>query len=172
MFVMGHVGCTLGVVAILVALIPGLRRRVDVRFILIGSLLPDIIDKPIGHILLASSIGYGRLLGHTLLFVLALTAIGIFMHGRRRDSALCLSFATFLHLMEDQMWNFPAVLFFPLCGFDIPHHTIYPHWYDYFLTVSISAYTPAISSVFISEMVGVFAIAVLCIVFPNILKRG
>ncbi|OEU51521.1 MAG: hypothetical protein BA871_09955 [Desulfuromonadales bacterium C00003096] len=39
-------------------------------FIAIGVILPDLIDKPIGRILLGESVANGRLFGHTLLFVL------------------------------------------------------------------------------------------------------
>ncbi len=58
MFVMGHVGCTLGIMVIIAMMVPGLRDRIDMRFVLVGALLPDIIDKPIGNIIFASSIGY------------------------------------------------------------------------------------------------------------------
>jgi len=174
MFVMGHIGCTFGIVMVIAILIPKLRARIDLRFILVGSLLPDIIDKPIGHIIFAESIGYGRLFGHTLLFLLILTAMGMFMHGTGRDNALCLSFATFLHLIEDRMWELPKILFYPLYGFDLPHYSGYGHWYDYFTTTLVRSYTPSFSYVFVSEMTGIGAVLILCIVFmsgSNILNR-
>jgi len=172
MFVMGHVGCTLGIMVIIAMMIPGLRDRIDLRFVVAGALLPDIIDKPIGHIIFASSIGYGRLFGHTLLFVLILLAMGVFLRDRRRDAAICLSFATFLHLIEDRMWGIPEVLFYPLHGFDFPSHTIaYAHWYDYFTTMLVNTYTPSLSYVFISEMAGICVIAVLCIAFVDCIRK-
>ncbi|MEA1868811.1 MAG: metal-dependent hydrolase [Euryarchaeota archaeon] len=172
MFVMGHVGCTLGIMVIIAMMVPGLRYRVDLRFVLVGALLPDIIDKPIGHIIFASSIGYGRLFGHTLLFVLLLAAIGFFLHGKNRDNALCLSFATFLHLLEDRMWELPKVLFYPMYGFDLPSRTgAYEHWYDYFVTMTVDSYAPSLSYVFVSEIVGICVIVVLCIVFADSLRK-
>jgi len=38
-------------------------------FILIGALLPDLIDKPIGKIMLAESLSNGRLFAHSFLFI-------------------------------------------------------------------------------------------------------
>ncbi|PXF58095.1 MAG: metal-dependent hydrolase [Candidatus Methanogaster sp.] len=172
MFGMGHVGCTLGIVVIIAMMVPELRDRIDLRFVLVGALLPDLIDKPIGHIIFASSIGYGRLLGHTLLFVLLLAVIGLFLHGKNRDNAICLSFATFLHLIEDRMWEIPKVLFYPVYGFDLPSRTVaYEHWYDYFATMAVDSYTPSLSYVFVSEIVGICVIVVLCIMFAgNLIK--
>ena len=172
MFVMGHIGCTLGIMVIIAMMVPGLKGRIDLRFALIGALLPDLIDKPIGHIIFASSIGYGRLFGHTLLFVLILLTMGLFLRDMRRDAAICLSFATFLHLIEDRMWGIPEVMFYPLYGFNIPAPTIvYEHWYDYFITMLINTYTPSLSYVFVSEMAGICVIAVICIAFVDSIRK-
>ena len=169
---MGHIGCTLGIMVIIAMMIPGLKSRIDMRFVLVGALLPDIIDKPIGNIIFASSIGYGRLFGHTLLFVSVLVAIGFLLHGKNRDNAICLSFATFLHLIEDRMWEFPKILFYPLYGFDLPSRTVtYEHWYEYFATMAVNSYTPSLSYVFVSEIVGICVIAVLCIAFAGNLRK-
>ena len=172
MFVMGHVGCTLCIMVIIARMVPGLKGRIDMRFVLVGALLPDIIDKPIGNIIFASSIGYGRIFGHTLLFVLILAAIGFLLHGKNRDNAICLSFATFLHLIEDRMWEIPEVLFYPMYGFDFPSRTVtYEHWYDYFATMAVNSYAPSLSYVFVSEIVGICVIVVLCIVFAGSLRK-
>jgi hypothetical protein len=157
---------------IIAMVVPGLKDRIDLRFVLAGALLPDIIDKPIGNIIFASSIGYGRLFGHTLLFVLILAAIGIFLHGRNRDNAICLSFATLLHLIEDRMWEFPKVLFYPIYGFDFPSRIVtYEHWYDYFAMMAVNSYTPSLSYVFISKIAGICVIAVLCIAFACSIRK-
>jgi len=61
MFLFGHMGVTLGI-AVLVFYV--LKIKLDRRlylFILIGAILPDLIDKPIGEVLLANSISNGRL---------------------------------------------------------------------------------------------------------------
>jgi len=45
-------------------------KKINYLFVALGAILPDLIDKPIGRILLGESVANGRLFGHTLLFVL------------------------------------------------------------------------------------------------------
>lgn len=63
----------------------GRRRRdlmgglFDLRFWALGSLLPDIIDKPVGRYILAGTFQYnGRIFSHTLLLVVLLLAAAFF----------------------------------------------------------------------------------------------
>jgi inner membrane protein len=94
-----------------------LGERVDIRLLLIGSLLPDIIDKPLGQWLLRDAISNGRIFCHTLLFLIVLTLSGLYCYlSRRRTGLLALSFGTFAHLVFDQMWLSPRTLFWPLYG--------------------------------------------------------
>jgi hypothetical protein len=124
-------------------------------FIAFGAILPDLIDKPIGRILLGESVANGRLFGHTLLFVLILVTIGYFLKNHR-DGVFCLSFATFLHLCEDRMWEMPATLLYPLYGFGFPKGTVIgENWYDYFLLIFNGSYVPSLSYVFVTEIMGV-----------------
>ena len=41
---------------------------VDVRYLSLGAILPDLIDKPIGTVLASAVFGASRLWGHSLLF--------------------------------------------------------------------------------------------------------
>ncbi|MGB3458771.1 MAG: hypothetical protein WBB08_05650, partial [Halobacteriota archaeon] len=50
----------------------GTRPNLNYSFITLGAILPDLIDKQIGRILLGESVANVRLFGHTLLFVLLL----------------------------------------------------------------------------------------------------
>jgi inner membrane protein len=94
-----------------------LGERVDIRLLLIGSLLPDIIDKPLGQWLLRDAISNGRIFCHTLLFLVVLTLGGLYCYlSRHRTWLLALSFGTFTHLLFDQMWLSPRTLFWPLYG--------------------------------------------------------
>ena len=106
MLLFGHIGITLGVAWLIES---KLRVKIDYRQIAIGSLLPDMIDKPVGMILLP--INNGRIFGHTLLFLLILLIISL-----KYRKFLFLSFASFLHLIEDEIWNEPETLFWPLLG--------------------------------------------------------
>ena len=54
-----------------------LAKRMDIRFLLIGSLLPDIIDKPIGIYLFRETFSSARIFSHTLLFLMSLLQKGL-----------------------------------------------------------------------------------------------
>ena len=94
-----------------------LANRMDIRFLLIGSILPDIIDKPVGLYIFRETFSSGRIFSHTILFLVLVTIVGLIL---RRNSGktwgLALSIGTFLHLMLDQMWQTPKTLFWPLFG--------------------------------------------------------
>jgi membrane-bound metal-dependent hydrolase YbcI (DUF457 family) len=94
-----------------------LGRLVDTRLLLIAALLPDIIDKPLGLLLLKETLNSGRIFGHTLLFVTFTAALGLYLYRRRnRTWLLVLSFGTLMHLILDQMWLAPETLFWPFSG--------------------------------------------------------
>ncbi len=48
---------------------------IDVRLLMLGSILPDLIDKPLGHLIFPED--NGRIFAHSLLFVILLVLIGI-----------------------------------------------------------------------------------------------
>jgi inner membrane protein len=90
---------------------------IDFRFLLLGSLLPDIIDKPIGIYLFPEIFGSGRIFCHTLLFTVLLTLAGLYLF--RRDGKtwlLALTFGVFMHFILDQMWLYPKTLLWPAFG--------------------------------------------------------
>jgi len=90
-----------------------LAKRIDIRILFIGSLLPDIIDKPIGITLLSN----GRVFSHTLLFLLILLFGGLFLYFiKKRNWLLLISYGVFTHLLFDAMWQTPKTLFWPLFG--------------------------------------------------------
>ena len=65
-------------------------------YIAFGSVLPDLIDKPLGF-LIYHSFGNGRLIAHTLLFNVSLLAICLYLD---KDYWL-IGVASMLHLVED-----------------------------------------------------------------------
>ena len=95
-----------------------LGRNVDIRALLLGSLISDIIDKPIGHWLLADSLNNGRIFSHSLIFFVLLLLTGWFLHTHYGNSfVLGISFGVFMHLILDSMWLNPRVLLWPFLGF-------------------------------------------------------
>ncbi len=98
--------------------IESLADYADLRLLLIGSLLPDIIDKPVGEFFFRQTFSNGRIFGHTLLFLALITIVGLYLYRRRRKTwLLALSFGTFTHLIFDQMWRDSHTLLWPAYGF-------------------------------------------------------
>lgn len=82
-----------------------------------GAILPDLVDKPLGHILLADSVGYGRIYLHTLLFLVAVTLIGIVVFRRYRNVLVLAAAAGIAsHQVLDAMWREPTNWLYPFFG--------------------------------------------------------
>ncbi len=92
------------------------RFRIDYRAVILGSLLPDIIDKPIWLLTEGTLFVSGRSYGHSLLFSLLLFIAGLILLRRRKAGLLTLSLAGFSHLLLDEMWRVPVTLWWPLLG--------------------------------------------------------
>ncbi len=107
MYPLAHIG-----IALLSARILQKRLKLkDFRLVALGSMLPDLIDKP----LTLMGIGSGRFIAHSLLFTLAVSVVS-------RE----IGFGCAMHLILDRIWEEPKVMLFPFLG--IPptvHHTIY-----------------------------------------------
>lgn len=89
----------------------------DIRFLLIGSLLPDIIDKPVGQYLFQETFSNGRIFCHTLIFLILIAASGWYLYRRyHRTGLLALASGTLAHLILDRMWESPKTLLWPLFG--------------------------------------------------------
>ena len=100
-------------------LLSGIKGRIgsiDYRIVLLGSLLPDIIDKPLWLFAGSHIVPSGRGYAHTLLFNLALFIGGLVLIRYRKSWLLIISLSSFMHLILDQMWNSPVVLLWPLLG--------------------------------------------------------
>ncbi len=92
-------------------------KALDYRLVVIGALLPDIIDKPIG----IAFFGNGRIFAHSLIFILVLLAIGVILYRwKGRTGVLVLSLCAAGHLVLDRMWGMPATLFWPFRGWAFP----------------------------------------------------
>lgn len=89
----------------------------DLRFLALGAVLPDLIDTPIG-IVGWSSLGAVRLASHGILFgALVMVAVLIFTRrGPVRKRWMLLSTGVLLHLLLDAMWNLPDTLWWPFLG--------------------------------------------------------
>ena len=81
----------------------------DYRMVVVGALLPDLLDAPLG----------GARFAHTLVAaVFVLTAVMLATRGRRhvRRSLLAVPIGMFAHLVADGMWARTETFWWPLFG--------------------------------------------------------
>lgn len=100
-------------------------QRVDYRLLLVASLLPDIIDKPLGHFLFGTSWLSNKMFGHTLLFLLLLGGVGlVFWRIKHGFVPMTLFLGAAMHDVLDVMWLHPETFLWPLYGwrFVTPKH--------------------------------------------------
>ncbi len=93
--------------------------NMDLRLLLVGSLLPDLIDKPLGRVLMVGDYEAGKLWGHTLLFSVALMGVILVATGRRsryRRMWFPLAVGTLFHLVLDAMWTRGETFLWPFLG--------------------------------------------------------
>lgn len=171
MFVFGHVGITLGIFYLLSRLLSKNNFWVKVPWIAFGALLPDFIDKPLGRIILAETIGSGRIFAHTLLFGLLLGLTGYYLYRQGKPELLIIAGASFCHILEDQIWNTPEVFFWPLLGWRFPKDTISASFIEYLMIIFSRSYHPAFTEVFISEIVGLTIIVLLTVKYMSEKKK-
>ncbi len=95
---------------------------VDVRFLTLGALLPDLVDLPVGAGFASERYASGELWGHSLLFAaFVMTVIMIvFRRGSRRKAGMALAVGVLFHLLLDGMWTDTQRFLWPFAGFDHP----------------------------------------------------
>ncbi len=126
-----------------------LANHIDIRILLIGALLPDIIDKPVGHYFFRDTFSTGRIYCHTLLFAVILLLAGLYLYtSRKKLWLLVLSFGTFIHLILDQMWLQPRTLLWPLYGLTFEREDL-TDW-----TLDILRNLVSLPQVYVIEIIG------------------
>jgi inner membrane protein len=144
MIFFGHLGITLLIGFLIFTF---LKKKIDYRFLLVGAILPDLIDKPIGHYLFYSTFQNGRIFAHTILFMLLLVALAALLWRKYRFAgAGVLAFGAIAHITEDQMWREPVTAFWPLLGWEFPKLDI-PNYAGYIWDAVLhdpTAYVPEI----------------------------
>lgn len=97
------------------------RVNVDYRFLIVGSILPDLIDKPIGRFLFAGYFQNGRIFGHALIFTICLALLAIYLDRRYHIAGVIfLAVGSFMHQLEDVMLLDPRTFFWPVFGWRFP----------------------------------------------------
>ena len=143
------------------------RDRIDIRLLFAGSLLPDIIDKPVGQYFFRVIFSNSRIFGHTLLFLILISLVGFYLYRNRRKTwLLALSFGSLSHLIEDQIWRMPQTLLWPLFGFAFPRTAPDLDFLIYW-TQNILYVLRTYPSVYVPEIIG----ALILIWFTVVLVR-
>ena len=123
--------------------------RLDYRFLILGSMLPDIIDKPLGLWLLADIFSNGRIIAHSLLFTLLLVVAGVLLYSwQGKCGVLCISFGVVAHLCLDQIWLNRTTFLWPLHGWTFEKTDI-NHWLERML-----AHLTTDPSIWVTEIIG------------------
>ena len=104
----------LGVAALVVYVTLG-RRRIDYRMVLLGAVLPDLIDGFLSLFLFEGPAG--RWIAHSLLAMGAVTIVILVVSGgERRLSLFGIGVGWLLHLVADGMWQAPETFLWPAFG--------------------------------------------------------
>jgi hypothetical protein len=103
--------------------------KVDVRFLLFGALLPDLVDLILGTLVFPDRFSTGEIYFHTLLLPTLYMAVVLLTtrRGRRRRAFMAVGVGWLFHLLLDGMWTGPEVLFWPFFGGEIPAGDV-PYW--------------------------------------------
>jgi len=91
--------------------------RMDLRVLVLGGLLPDLIDTPVG-LLFYEQLGAVRLFTHGLLLAAAVM-VGVVLstrRGRPRKLWMPLAIGLLFHILLDGMWLNAETLWWPLLG--------------------------------------------------------
>jgi LexA-binding, inner membrane-associated putative hydrolase len=103
--------------------------KVDMRFLLLGAVIADLIDMPIGTLILADRYSTGELWAHSLLIPSLYMAIVLLVtrRGRKRRAFMAIGVAWLFHLLLDGMWTDPDVFLWPFFGWEISPGQA-PYW--------------------------------------------
>ncbi len=91
--------------------------RMDLRMLLLGALLPDLIDTPVG-LTFFGTFGGVRLFTHGLILasIVMVTVVLLTRRGRPRKMWMPLAIGLLFHILLDAMWLDPETLWWPLLG--------------------------------------------------------
>jgi hypothetical protein len=135
MFPLGHIGLVVGLLisGLIIAKKPDLLGKVDFRLVAVFSMLPDIIDKPLGNFILSEDLNNGRIFAHSLVFLLLFTVLCVILF---RKLFWAYAFPVLAHQVLDFMWEVPNSWYWPLqgWGFESMDMDVWAHWVEELFT--------------------------------------
>ncbi len=111
--------------------------RIDYRLVILGALLPDLIDRPLALWILPEIVDSTRGFAHTLVFNAFLSMLTLsMMPFTKSPTLLAFSLASAGHLLIDRMWEVPETLYWPLLGttFGRAESDLSPYWLQWIRT--------------------------------------
>lgn len=134
MIFFGHVGLTTAAVKTYEKISSKKIKKdisnIDYRIVMVGAMLPDIIDKPIGAYFFRSTFHNSRIFSHSLLFSVMLMILGSYYFNRRKNNNIfnrrknnnvfILGICSLIHQVLDSMWLYPGILYWPAYGWKFP----------------------------------------------------
>jgi membrane-bound metal-dependent hydrolase YbcI (DUF457 family) len=126
MLILGHLGFTLAAGKIAEAAHEKVSHpqsargsnSFDYRFLVVGGLLPDLIDKPLFWLPFLDFFDASRSVGHSLLLPLLLLLLWRTGPDPLRRLSLWLAVGCLLHLILDGVLSTPQALLWPLLGWE------------------------------------------------------
>jgi hypothetical protein len=148
MLFMGHlvIGLIIGFI-----LYEFFHDRTIIVFVAIGSVLPDVVDKPLGYIIFGSTLDNGKIFFHGLIIVILFFITGLIVWKLfKSHSFIFIAVGIFLHQLVDMMWRQPVAWYYPLLG---PYQAKAPT--DYFLDALIAELTSVNEWIFVVALLAI-----------------
>lgn len=103
--------------------------KVDVRFLFVGAIVADLVDLPLGTLILVDQYSTGELWAHSLLLPTIYMGLVLIAtkRGRRRRAWMALGVGWLFHLLLDGMWVDQEVFLWPFFGWEISQGDM-PFW--------------------------------------------
>lgn len=105
------------------------RHRVDYRFVLLGAVLPDVVDGILGLFVFDGP--SGRWAAHSILApVLVAAMVVATLRGTTRLAVFGVAVGWLLHLVADGMWEAPRTFLWPAFGATFATSPAEPYSWD------------------------------------------
>ena len=121
----------MGAAAVIVYVTLG-RSRIDYRWILVGAVMPDLVDGVLTMTLYEGASGRGVAHSISAVVVIAVSVL-VLTRGTTRLSLFGLPVGWLLHLVTDGMWNGPETFLWPAFGTSFSDAPVEPYSWDLFI---------------------------------------